>query len=73
VGDWFDGGEWLTMHRHQFASTGTGGLEGTYNDSYGGIFQCNDLLGKAETTTAGKAQLRFLTCIFLLEISGCFW
>lgn len=72
-GDWFDGGEWLTMHRHQFASTGTGGLEGTYNDSYGGIFQCNELLGKPETTTAGKAQLRFLRAYFywrLLDVFG---
>lgn len=72
-GDWFDGGEWLTMHRHQFASTGTGGLGGVYDASYEGIFQCNDLLGKSTTTTEGKAQLRFLRAYFywrLLDVFG---
>jgi hypothetical protein len=72
-GDWFDGGEWLTMHRHAFASTGTGGLENTYKDTYAGIFQCNELIAKAETTTGGKAQLRFLRAYYywrLLDVFG---
>jgi hypothetical protein len=38
-GDWFDGGIWLTMHKHQFASTGLGGINGAWEDTYGGIFQ----------------------------------
>jgi len=71
-GDWFDGGIWLTMHRHQFASTGLGGINGAWEDTYGGIFQCNDLLKNASTTTAGKAQLRFLRAYFYWRLLDTF-
>ncbi len=71
-GDWFDGGIWLTMHKHQFTSTGIGGINGAWGDIYGGIFQCNDLL-KTATAPANIAQLRMLRAYFywrLLDLFG---
>ncbi len=72
-GDWFDGGIWLVMHRHQFASTGLGGINGAWTDTYNGIFQCNDLLKNGELSDAGVAQIRFLRAYFywrLLDLFG---
>lgn len=71
-GDWFDGGIWLTMHRHQFASTGLGGINGAWEDTYGGIFQCNDLLKNGNLSNAGKAQLRFLRAYFYWRLLDTF-
>jgi starch-binding outer membrane protein, SusD/RagB family len=71
-GDWFDGGEWLIMHRHQFASAGLGGINGAWTDTYGGIFQCNDLLAGG-LDEAGTAQIRMLRAYFywrLLDLFG---
>lgn len=72
-GDWFDGGIWLTMHKHEFAPTGLGGIDGAWGDTYGGIFQCNDLLAKAGISNADKAQLRTLRAYFywrMLDLFG---
>ena len=77
-GDWFDGGIWLTMHRHQFAPTGLGGINGAWGDAYGGIFQCNTLLksgksGGVALSNGEKAQVRFLRAYFywrLLDLFG---
>ena len=71
-GDWFDGGIWLTMHRHQFASTGLGGINGAWNDTYGGIFQCNALIADANVSVAGKAQVRFLRAYFYWRLLDTF-
>lgn len=74
-GDWFDGGIWLRMHRHQFDPQ-VGGINGAWNDSYGGITQCNTLLASTDpqvSTPAAKAQLRFLRAYFywrLLDVFG---
>ncbi|MBX2898839.1 MAG: RagB/SusD family nutrient uptake outer membrane protein [Cyclobacteriaceae bacterium] len=74
-GDWFDGGIWLRMHRHQFDPQ-VGGINGAWNDSYGGITQCNTLLASTDpliSTLAAKAQLRFLRAYFywrLLDVFG---
>lgn len=74
-GDWFDGGIWLRMHRHQFDPQ-VGGIDGAWGDSYGGITQCNSLLASTDpqvSTPAAKAQLRFLRAYFywrLLDVFG---
>lgn len=71
-GDWYDGGIWLTMHKHQFSST-VGGINGAWGDAYGGIYQCNDLIAAAGQTAANKAQLRTLRAYFywrLLDMFG---
>jgi starch-binding outer membrane protein, SusD/RagB family len=70
-GDWYDGGIWLIMHKHQFTPT-VGGINGAWGDTYGGIFQCNDLLATT-ASAAGKAQLRTLRAYFywrLLDMFG---
>jgi hypothetical protein len=73
--DWFDGGIWLRMHRHQFDAQ-VGGLNGAWVDTYGGITQCNTLLASTDprvSTPAAKAQLRFLRAYFywrLLDVFG---
>lgn len=72
-GDWFDGGIWLVMHRHQFAASGLGGINGAWNDTYGGIFQCNELLKTGGLDAAGTAQIRMLRAYFywrLLDMFG---
>lgn len=82
-GDWFDGGIWLQMHRHQFNST-VGGINGAWNDTYTGILQCNELLvnGKPDPEVPGarialtppeSAQVRMLRAYFywrLLDVFG---
>lgn len=74
-GDWFDGGIWLRMHRHEFDPQ-VGGINGAWGDSYGGITQCNNLLASTDpqvSTPAAKAQLRFLRAYFywrLLDVFG---
>jgi hypothetical protein len=70
-GDWFDGGIWLNMHKHAFSSA-VGGINGAWNDTYTGIFQCNELLAKPQTP-ANIAQLRTLRAYFywrLLDVFG---
>jgi hypothetical protein len=71
-GDWFDGGVWLNMHKHQFGPI-VGGINGTWTDTYGGIVQCNTILADAGTTAAQAAQLRTLRAYFywrLLDVFG---
>jgi starch-binding outer membrane protein, SusD/RagB family len=71
-GDWFDGGVWLRMHRHEFDAQ-VGGINGAWGDSYGGIGQCNELLASASITAVNKAQVRFLRAYFywrLLDVFG---
>lgn len=74
-GDWFDGGIWLRMHRHQFDPQ-VGGINGAWNDAYSGINQCNLLIASTDpqvSTPEAKAQLRFLRAYFywrLLDVFG---
>jgi len=74
-GDWFDGGIWLRMHRHQFDPQ-VGGINGAWGDSYGGITQSNQLLASTDaqvSTAPAKAQLRFVRAYFywrLLDVFG---
>lgn len=69
-GDWFDGGIWLAMHRHQFSST-SGGINGAWGDLYGAIFQCNDLLDNG-LSDAHNAQLRVLRAYFYWKLLDMF-
>jgi len=72
-GDWYDGGELIVAHQHNFKSSGMIGVEGAWNDTYGGIFQCNDLLKDANLPADKKAQLRMLRAYFywrLLDLYG---
>lgn len=56
-GDWFDGGIWLDMHRHDFKSTNDG-VRNSWNDIYGGIVQCNEFIANATLSDEKKVQVR---------------
>ncbi len=75
-GDWYDGGLYIRIHRHDFSSQ-TWAINDTWNQAYNGIFQCNDLLnGKSiipNITASQTAQLKFLRAFFhwrLMEVFG---
>jgi hypothetical protein len=70
-GDWFDGGIWLNMHKHNFTPT-VGGINGAWTDTYGGIFQCNNLLATAGISDGNRAQLRFLRAYFYWRLMDLF-
>lgn len=42
-GDWFDGGIWIDMHRHEYKPT-SGPLNGAFNAQYDAIAEINDVL-----------------------------
>jgi SusD family/Starch-binding associating with outer membrane len=42
-GDWFDGGQWLRMHRHEF-TPGEESFKNAFANAYGAIAACNRLL-----------------------------
>lgn len=70
-GDWFDGGIWLNMHRHQWQSTNPG-LLGAWNQSYAGIAQCNLLLQETKFNAEQVAQLRTLRAYFYWRLMDLF-
>lgn len=70
-GDWFDGGIWIDMHQHTWQSTNDG-FNNAWNDIYGGIGQCNELLAAGQNAE-GTAQLRTLRAYYywrLLDLYG---
>lgn len=69
--DWFDGGIWIDMHRHEWQSTHPA-LNGFWNDAYGGINECNRLLGTAGFDASQKAQLRTLRAYFYWRLMDAF-
>ena len=70
-GDWFDGGIWVDMHRHEWTTT-SGPLNNTYNTQYAGIGECNRYLDN-NTDPKGVAQVRALRAYYyyrLLDLFG---
>jgi hypothetical protein len=70
-GDWFDGGLYIRMHKHEF-SPQTWGINDAWANAYDGIFQCNTLLD-GTITAAQRAQVRTLRAYFywrLLDVFG---
>jgi hypothetical protein len=70
-GDWFDGGIWLNMHRHDFRATNPG-LNNSWANSYGGITQINELLANATLDNNQVAQLRTLRAYFYWRLMDMF-
>ncbi|MEQ8474161.1 MAG: RagB/SusD family nutrient uptake outer membrane protein [Marinoscillum sp.] len=69
-GDWFDGGIWLNMHRHDFRPTNPG-LNGAWGDIYGGVAQCNELLAESLDANS-EAQVRSLRAYFFWKLMDLF-
>ncbi len=49
--DWFDGGIWLRVHRHEMNSA-EGAVENGWNFCYGGVNACNRVIALFETLVA---------------------
>lgn len=67
-GDWYDGGQWLRMHRHEYAPTEES-FNNTWNFCYGGIGSCNRVIElldeKAETDPSALiAELKVLRAMY---------
>lgn len=70
-GDWFDGGIWLNMHRHEWGSTHPA-LNNFWNDAYGGINECNRLLDAGGLSNDKIAQLRVVRAYFYWRLMDSF-
>lgn len=71
-GDWYDGGIWIDMHRHTY-SAAHGAILGAWNQQYGGIAECNSILGGGSLDANQTAQVRVLRAFFhyrLLDLYG---
>jgi len=73
-GDWYDGGAYIKVHKHEFTPQ-TWEINSVWSNAYGGIFKCNTLLGDAAISAdAGKvAQLKTLRAYLywiLLDVFG---
>ncbi|NVK86068.1 MAG: RagB/SusD family nutrient uptake outer membrane protein [Cytophagia bacterium] len=56
-GDWFDGGIWLDMHRHEWTSVHSA-LNNIWNDTYGPINEANRLIATGDFAAPQVAMLR---------------
>jgi hypothetical protein len=70
-GDWYDGGLYIRIHHHDF-SPQTWGINDCWKQAYDGIYQCNDVLSKADTKPAQVAQLRMLRAYFYWRLMDVF-
>lgn len=69
-GDWYDGGLYIRMHEHDFTPQ-TWAINDLWNQAYGGIFQCNNLLD-GDLNDAQTAQLRTLRAYFYWRLMDVF-
>jgi Starch-binding associating with outer membrane/SusD family len=75
--DWFDGGQWLRMHRHQY-NTKEDGFNNAWQFCYRGVSSCNRIieqLGEADPKLAAKfvSELKVLRAMYyyyLLDLYG---
>ncbi len=70
-GDWYDGGDYIRIHQHNF-SPQTVSINDAWSNAYNGVFQCNDLLDDADVTAENIAQLRTLRAYFYWRLMDLF-
>lgn len=70
-GDWFDGGIWLDMHRHEYTAA-NGPLTNTWNTQYNAISEINSNLAKSGLTANEVAQLKVLRAFFYWRLMDVF-
>lgn len=76
-GDWFDGGDWLSLHQHSWTPQ-LGFINGAWNTSYAGIARANSLLSDLESIDVPNkegliAEIRGLRAFYyytLLDLFG---
>jgi hypothetical protein len=72
-GDWFDGGIWVDMHRHEYKST-SDPLNTTWNSQYDAIGECNRALANPDVQADGNSfqQVRVLRAYFYYRLLDTF-
>jgi hypothetical protein len=70
-GDWYDGGIWLDMHRHEYTPA-SGPLTNTWNTQYNAISEINSNLAKSGLTANEVAQLKVLRAFFYWRLMDVF-
>lgn len=72
-GDWFDGGIWVDMHRHEYKPT-SGPLNDTWNSQYDAIGECNRTLAASSIQSDGEkvAMVRVLRAFFYYRLLDTF-
>ena len=74
-GDWFDGGQWLRMHRHEFTDKEEA-INNTWNFVFGVVANANRLIEQFEAIEGSEAviaelrTLRAMSYYWLLDIYG---
>ncbi len=76
-GDWYDGGQWIRMHRHEFTANEES-LNNSWKTCYSGIATCNRLIkelpvARPSAATTTIAELRALRAVYygiLLDMFG---
>jgi hypothetical protein len=66
-GDWFDGGQWLRAHRHEYDSNDEG-IGNAWNSLFGGVNTCNRLIFQFNDLIAKGAVSESLAKPFLAEL-----
>ena len=66
-GDWFDGGILVELHKHTY-TPGHAFIADTWNNSYGSINTCNELLAGTAIDDNQRAQIRALRAYFYLRL-----
>ena len=70
-GDWYDGGIWLDMHKHEYTGA-SAPLRDTWNTQYNAISEINATLAKAGLSANEIAQLRVLRAFFYWRLMDVF-
>jgi len=70
-GDWFDGGILIQLHQHTYDPT-NGMFNNSWNQAYGGINACNELIAGGGLDANGNAQVRGLRAYFYLRLMDMF-
>jgi hypothetical protein len=70
-GDWYDGGILLELHRHTYTPT-HGFVNNTWNNQYGAINKCNELMANTSLNQNQKAQVRALRAYFYMRLLDLF-
>lgn len=66
--DWFDGGQWLRCHRHEFQAEGDSYINGAWGDLFGGVNNCNRVIELFESLVADGSVSPEDAAAFIAEV-----
>lgn len=70
-GDWYDGGIWLDMHKHEYTGA-SAPLRDTWNTQYNAISEINATFAKSDLSANEIAQLKVLRAFFYWRLMDVF-